>query len=187
MRHYEILADGAAPYFIGLEKMPPNTMSLFPRQIVLALMSLPGVNVLWRERRKEYMSGQAVDVYEASVAFSVFPVRTYETLMRMLRRYVEQHLTTSAVAREVLAVTGNDHAKRVLIYRNLTVEQGERMDYMEVLAVFGMKFLFGIDAVEYPPLAVIVSTCGCACVGVFTLFAHVFDGLCRALTLRAHT
>ena len=35
LRHYEILMNGCIPYFIGLQECPPNTMRLFPKEIVL--------------------------------------------------------------------------------------------------------------------------------------------------------
>lgn len=156
MRHYEILAAGAVPYFIGLEKMPPNTMSLFPRNLVLALMNLPGVNVRVKLRDFKQQELAPFEVVDASLNFADFPMRTYELLARKLREYVRKHLTTSEVAREVLRVTGNERARSVLILRNMTVENGDLMDYMEVFAILGMKYLFGAKAVEYPPLNFLV-------------------------------
>ena len=45
MRHYEILAAGAVPYFLGLAHCPSRTMAAFPRHLVLQAMALPGLLV----------------------------------------------------------------------------------------------------------------------------------------------
>lgn len=43
LRHYEILAAGAVPYFIGLSDIPRNTMHTFPASLIKQVMQLPGV------------------------------------------------------------------------------------------------------------------------------------------------
>jgi hypothetical protein len=39
MRHYEILANGCIPWFTDIDKCPPQTMTHFPKEIVLEAMS----------------------------------------------------------------------------------------------------------------------------------------------------
>jgi hypothetical protein len=43
LRHYEILAAGAVPYFIGIDDIPKNTMHTFPKSVIKQIMQLPGV------------------------------------------------------------------------------------------------------------------------------------------------
>jgi len=35
MRHYEIIANGCIPYFKDIEQCPPNTLYLFPKELIL--------------------------------------------------------------------------------------------------------------------------------------------------------
>jgi hypothetical protein len=35
MRHYEILANGCIPWFVGLQDVPSNRLTHFPKELVL--------------------------------------------------------------------------------------------------------------------------------------------------------
>jgi len=55
MRHYEILANGCVPYFPDIEKCPPNTMALFPKELTIQgnslynkIKSYSNVGFIWR-------------------------------------------------------------------------------------------------------------------------------------------
>jgi hypothetical protein len=37
MRHYEIIANGCMPIFVDIEKCPPKTLHLFPKDICIAI------------------------------------------------------------------------------------------------------------------------------------------------------
>ena len=44
-RHYEILGNGAIPYFLDLESSPKQTMALLPKALLLKARALSGVPV----------------------------------------------------------------------------------------------------------------------------------------------
>jgi hypothetical protein len=89
MRHYEILAAGALPYFTDLSDAPPGVMPGFPRDLVLQAMALPGVN------------GAA-----GTIDFAVFPKAEYERLRQAIRAITIHQLTTTAMAQRVLRTVG---------------------------------------------------------------------------------
>jgi hypothetical protein len=152
MRHYEILGAGTVPYFLGLDHMPPNTMSLFPREIVKALISLPGVTVNYTYPN-ETETYKSFEVNSAIIDKEKFPLDIYNTLATSLNQYTKQYMTSSAVFRAAfLAATGMTEIKSALFIRNLTIEQGNRADYHEMLAILGMKFLLGSHGIDFPVL-----------------------------------
>jgi hypothetical protein len=46
LRHYEILANGCIPYFLGIEKCPRHTMHLFPKNMIAETNELIRTNKL---------------------------------------------------------------------------------------------------------------------------------------------
>jgi hypothetical protein len=46
LRHYEILAAGAVPYFVGIENAPKGSLGLLPRDLLLEARKLPGVKLV---------------------------------------------------------------------------------------------------------------------------------------------
>jgi hypothetical protein len=86
MRHYEILANGCIPWFENLEDCPPQTMTHFPKEIILECMKLG----------KEQTAEQTREISQK------------------LLEYTRTHLTTKAMASYVLKTSGNENAKSVL-------------------------------------------------------------------------
>lgn len=86
LRHYEILANGAIPYFPELSKCPPQTMTTFPKQLVL----------------------QGNRLFEMGA-----PSEVCRELIKELLEYTRAHLTTRATAQGILEKT-NPHAKKIL-------------------------------------------------------------------------
>jgi len=156
MRHYEVMGNGAVPYFLGLEYLPPNTMALFPRELVRALMQLPGIVVNYTDPDEKHSTPKDFKFHQVSAATidkHVFPSDLYAVLASLLSNYTRQYLTSSAVFRAaLLAATGLTDIKSALFIRNLTVEQGNRADYHEMLVIMGMKFALGVHGVDMPPL-----------------------------------
>jgi hypothetical protein len=85
-RHYEILANGCIPWFPGLKQCPPNTMTLFPKDLVLKAMS----------KVKDIHSPEA------------------KTRIEELLKYTREHLTTRAMAKYVLEKSNNTDARKIL-------------------------------------------------------------------------
>lgn len=83
MRHYEIMANRCIPFFLDLDKCPPQTMTLFPR------LEIWQIGNLLQEKGGEYFStAEGGAIWRAQV----------ERIDRFLRR----HLTTTALARRTL-------------------------------------------------------------------------------------
>lgn len=76
MRHYEILGNYCLPYFPGLEACPEKTMHNFPRELVKQGMLLLHTKEFNKDR--------------------------YQELMDQLYQHTLDHLTTKAVAKQVI-------------------------------------------------------------------------------------
>lgn len=86
MRHYEILANGCIPYFPDLSRCPPQTMTIFPKDLVLR------GNQLFEQGASH---GECLD------------------LAKELLEYTRTHLTTTVAANLILKQTVPT-AKRIL-------------------------------------------------------------------------
>lgn len=86
LRHYEILANGAIPYFPELPHCPPQTMATFPKDLILRGNQLFEKGASREECRE---------------------------LLQDLLSYTRTHLTTEAVARSILDKT-YPQAKKIL-------------------------------------------------------------------------
>ena len=83
LRHYEIMANRCVPFFIGLDACPPTTMHRFPRYEVWTL------NHLLQTRGGEFFqTAEGVAAWQTGVA--------------AIGRFLERHLTTTALARYVV-------------------------------------------------------------------------------------
>jgi hypothetical protein len=97
MRHHEIVAQGSAPYFLGLENCPSGTLHLLPRPLLLQLRELAD---------SEMTSPEAHD--------------RYSSLMTKLFHFCVCNFTTVALAQYVLhlvsesAVLNSDRKLRLL-------------------------------------------------------------------------
>ena len=86
MRHYEIIAQGCAPYFYEIRESPYLTMHRFARYEVLKLMQIAD----------EYLSSEYLDL------------DSYLTNLEHLFKYAKKYLTTIALAQYVIeTVTKN--------------------------------------------------------------------------------
>lgn len=98
-RHYEILAAGAVPFFVGLDQLPPLIMHNFPRDLVLRAMSLPGVPP--QEQVQAAMKLGTVSLL--SVDESIFDRNQYNQILQELIEYSIQQLTWSTGAEYFLS------------------------------------------------------------------------------------
>ena len=98
MRHYEIIAAGAIPYFVNLSQVPSRTMAPFPKALVLEAMSMPGVIF--------QMSPEGHEIARAEIDHSVFNHSHYFELLGRLHAWTSEHLTTTALAQRILRTMG---------------------------------------------------------------------------------
>ena len=98
LRHYEILAAGAVPYFLGLDELErrPLTMLPFPRQLVRAAMQLRGVPPEEEVRRALWAAEPP------RIDWANFDWGGYCAIRSKLLRHTAAQLTTASLARYFL-------------------------------------------------------------------------------------
>eukprot|EP01062_Namystynia_karyoxenos_P016060 TRINITY_DN15857_c0_g1_i1.p1 TRINITY_DN15857_c0_g1~~TRINITY_DN15857_c0_g1_i1.p1 ORF type:complete len:534 (+),score=96.14 TRINITY_DN15857_c0_g1_i1:115-1716(+) len=141
MRHYEIIFNGCMPFFLDLEYAYQYSVTHLPRSLLLEARDLPGVSFNCTSVRVE-------------IDHSIFPVARYEQLLRALLAHAREHLTTKAMARHALRVTGNAAARKVLWLRG----RGDRHlpyiwwgGYLDHLLLHGFRTLLGINFIDTDP------------------------------------
>ena len=131
MRHLEIIAAGAVPYFKDLADCPKNILTKFPKTLVLQAMHLPGVS-------------------EDGIDFTLFDKHKYDELRRKIYDHAYENLTSIAMASYVLdqvIPTWSIGAK--VLYLSADPDP----DYMRCMLLIGMKRLLGencTDVVKVP-------------------------------------
>jgi hypothetical protein len=125
MRHYEILACGAIPYFPNIDNCPENTMALLPKKLIKS------ANILFEEYKNKEIN--PADIKECS------------DLITSLLDYTRSHLTTIKMAKYVLNKSGNSNASKILY---LSVDTSP--DYLRCLTLHGFKELLGSSCHDFP-------------------------------------
>jgi len=133
LRHYEILANGCMPIFMGLEKCPVSTLVGFPKKLVLGAMD---VLVPWDEKG-------------------------YEDYMGRVLAHVRSHVSCSALAGRFLRIMSDKIGGKVI--RKVLMLCGDSgVNYSRELLWIGLKRVLdgvveeggaevsGECAVEYP-------------------------------------
>ena len=137
LRHYEILANGAVPYFIDLEECPLSTLTFLPKDLLLKAKRLPGVSL-------------------GSVDMRCFPISEYMDIADALLVHTRKHLTTKAMARYVLQVTGHANARSALFVTGKTIvgetSASHSCNYLRETIFHGMRSILGSGLVEIPKL-----------------------------------
>lgn len=102
MRHSEILLNGCIPLFLGdppLDTLPETIMPMFPKQLCLRALRLPGPKV-------EVIgdSWAIIKQIKYSLDESAFDFSLYHELLEELFTYSKKHLTTRVLAEYVLSI-----------------------------------------------------------------------------------
>tara|TARA_Y100000816_G_scaffold257363_1_gene211501 strand:- start:7238 stop:8161 length:924 start_codon:yes stop_codon:yes gene_type:complete len=128
MRHYEILANGAIPYFLNIEACPPNTMALLPKDLIME------GNLLYDKlkNKDEVLQEEKDECYN---------------LINRLLEYTRNHLTTIKMANYILNKTGYTKVTKILYL------SGEiRPDYLRCVTLHGFKQMLGDKCHDYPKI-----------------------------------
>jgi hypothetical protein len=128
LRHYEILANGCIPYFIDLENCPENTLFLFPKELILEAMHLPGVSC-------------------GSIDHSLFDKAKYYEILHKLMEYARSCLTTKQMAQYLLKTVNYSGNGKILYLSSDTSP-----DYLRCLTLIGLKELLGERIVDFPKI-----------------------------------
>jgi hypothetical protein len=136
MRHYEILASGCIPYFVDLQNCPAGTMHLFPKDLVLEAMSLPGVSY-------------------GHIDHSIFDYQRYYEILEKLLTYTREHLTTDTLAQYMLDQIGYKGTGKILVLFNYN----PMPDYLQECLIIGLKQLYGDRIVDFPKRDYLYANC----------------------------
>jgi hypothetical protein len=128
MRHYEIMANGCIPVFQDIERCPPRTMALLPKDLFVegnALYSKIGTKQLAHLTSEE--------------------TAEYTQLIHKLLDYTRTYVTTVSLAQYVLDKSLHPDAKRVLYLSGQTSP-----DYLRCITLHGFKSLLGAACHDSP-------------------------------------
>ena len=129
MRHYEILANGAVPYFEDdLSACPRLTLAHWPKQLLESLKTLPGVQGHNATVDAPLLDGSG----------------TYAAAAAALLKFARARLTSEALATYVLDATGHAKSKDVLI-----LSSHPAPDFMREMLIHGFRSLLGASAVDF--------------------------------------
>ncbi len=132
MRHLEIIAAGAIPYFEGIENCPSDIMTMFPKDSIKQAMSLPGVS-------------------RGSIDMQKFSVQRYEALRQEIYQDTLFNLSCRNIANYVLNTVDSKWPKRI---PKILFISGENLpDYQRCLLLIGFKRLLGDHTVvDFPKI-----------------------------------
>lgn len=133
LRHYEIIANGCIPYFKDIEKCPPNTLYLFPKELIIQ------GNKLY-----EKINSKSFDINQPELNDDFIE---YHKLKNELILYTINHLRTKKMASYILD-------KMNLNTRNILFLSGETTpDYLRCLTLHGFKELYGSKCHDFPKIS----------------------------------
>lgn len=108
LRHYEILAAGSVPLFPDLWMCPKYTMVQYPRDLIRAMMHLPGLVLPFASGRIFSYTNLKINIDFEKIDYtpSSASERLYEILWHELHQYTNRHLTTEETAKYIFDVIG---------------------------------------------------------------------------------
>jgi len=132
MRHYEIMANGCIPYFPDIEKCPPNTMTLIPKQLIIK------GNALY-EKLKDKNIDDLTSVERNKCS----------DLANRILNHTREKLTTRALAEYVLKKAKHQDAKKILYIK----QPYDNQDYLRDLLLHGFKHTHGTNFHDWPKIS----------------------------------
>lgn len=126
MRHYEILANGCIPYFLNIDKCPPDTMYFLPKDLIKEAMHLEGVSYL-------------------KIDHSKFNKQKYYEILEKLLDYTRKYLTTRSMAQYILDTAGYSGKGTVLYLSDQPIP-----DYLRCVTLIGLKEILGPKVIDIP-------------------------------------
>jgi hypothetical protein len=128
IRHYEILANACIPYFPNIEQCPKNTMTLFPKDLILK------GNILYEKYNNKLLNELQNNEYNECIS-----------LIIELQDYTIKNLTTVSLAKYILEKTNYINISNILYLSGDTSP-----DYLRCLVLHGFKTIFGNNCHDYP-------------------------------------
>jgi len=155
MRHYEILASGAIPFFMGIKDLISNplVMHSFPKDLVFEAMQLPGVP---SEKSVQEALDNGTEL--PFIDFALFDTERYCAIRNHLIEFTDKNLKSvdaaAYVLRQAILVKGNsaltprvllashdgsDYISAVVLYHGFRSLLGSNMALMSGLAIGGVQ------------------------------------------------
>ena len=133
LRHYEILAAGAVPYVLGLDRLPRRTMDRWPRHLLAAATALPGVPAPPAVEAC-VLDAKAGRACALRVDPRLWNESAYQALRAELLDYAVRHLLSRHVAAQVNA----RGAATVIVHSEGAADDAFPNDFMRDLVVVGL-------------------------------------------------
>ncbi len=130
LRHYEILANGCIPYFVGIENIPFNTMTRFPKEKMI-------------DSNRLYEKIQNKTIREVSEE----EWREYYEYLEYYLKHTKEYLTTSSVGEYIIDKIGKKNIKKILY-----LSEDTNPDYLRCLTLHGLKTIFHQEVHDFPPI-----------------------------------
>lgn len=135
MRHYEIIANGCIPYFINIKKCPPNTMALWPKDLLIE-----GIDLYNKSFKNKDINDLTIDIIDE-----------YNLLLNKLLDYTRTHLTTRNIANYIITKAYPNqeiHNKLKILF----LSGNTTPDYLRCLTLHGFKEMYGENCHDYPKI-----------------------------------
>lgn len=140
MRHYEIMANGCIPYFLGLESCNHRTMEFLPRHLILEAMRLPGVAAI------KTHDARNINAAELIIDKQQFDSKRYYEILDAILDYMQKHLTTRRMAEYLLKTLDYQGGSILFISGN------PDPDYMRECSLIGLKEVLADKVVDVPKI-----------------------------------
>ena len=134
MRHYEIIANGCIPLFLDLDQCPKNTMTNFPKELIMQS------NKLYFKIMDEGLNPE----YEQQCV----------NIINQLLHIAREHMTCEATAKYILN-TISEKTFGSILYLSGHMDP----DYLRCLTLIGFKQLMGARCHDYPRVQHIYTDC----------------------------
>ncbi len=131
MRHYEILANGCIPYFPDIKECSTHTMFLLPKKLFIECNEL------------YHKCSNYIDINDIPDNIKI----EYQTLLKQILLYTQEHLTTNKICKYILEKT-----KHINVSSVLYLSHNETPDYLNNLVLHGFKKKFEIMCHDYPKI-----------------------------------
>lgn len=127
LRHYEIIANGCIPVFYGIDTCPENTLSLFPKSLIL----------------------ECIDFYEEYKDDVVEDI-PYSSIVTKLLEYSRSYLTTEKIVDYIIDKIIKNYT--FPISDILFLSGRKEPDYLRDLTLHGFKSVFKDRCHDYPKI-----------------------------------
>ena len=131
LRHYEIIANGCIPYFENIENCPVNTLTLFPKDLLLK------GNVLYKKIA-------ATNTNNEIESISIEDLSECNNLINALLIHLREYLTTEKLAKYILDKLNYKNVSKILYISSISTP-----NYLRCLTLHGFKTLFGTNCHDF--------------------------------------